>query len=104
MIQDNKAWLQNNCLPRVIHTLHYITHVWAWLMLEKFTLIHKFLLLKQYDLKGQHFSSDKEIKIKNSKHVFSLSFTAEISAKQQLCQHKPNSAKISKVELSRKRA
>lgn len=81
MIQDNKAWLQNKCLPRVICRFYYTTHIWAWPIPANFTLIHKFLFLKQNDLKGQHFSPDKGTKIKNSKHTVSLCFTAEISAK-----------------------
>lgn len=73
-MQDNKAWLQNKCLPRVIHRFHYTTHIWAWSILANFTLIHKFLFLKQYDLKGQHFFPDREPKLKiQSTHSHSIS-------------------------------
>lgn len=80
MLQDNKAWLQNKCLPRVICNFHYTTHIWAWPKPANFIVIHKFQFLKQYDLKG-HFFSRQGTKIKNAKHIISLCFTAEISAK-----------------------
>lgn len=64
MLQDNKAWLQKKCLPRVICRFHYTTHIWAWPKAANFILIHKFLFLKQYDLKGQRFSPDREPKLK----------------------------------------
>lgn len=51
MLQDNKAWLQNKCLPRVICNFHYTTHIWAWPKPANFIVIHKFQFLKQYDLK-----------------------------------------------------
>lgn len=60
-MQDNKAWLQNKCLPGVTH---FTTHNWAQPIPANFILIQKFLFLKQYDLKAQHFSPDREPKLK----------------------------------------
>lgn len=72
MLQDNKAWLQNKRLPRVIHRFHYTTHMWAWPKSENSILIHKFLFFKQYDLKRTTFFSRQGMKTKNSKHIISL--------------------------------
>lgn len=63
MLQDNKAGFQK-CLSRVIHRFHYTTPIWAWPKPPNFILIHKSLFLKQYNLKGQHFSPDREPKLK----------------------------------------
>lgn len=63
MLQDNKAGLQK-CLPRVIHGFPYTTPIWAQPKPPNFILIHNFLFLMQYSLKGQHYSPDREPKLK----------------------------------------